>query len=444
MALCYVTVVMQIKTGLFALGLVAALAMTSIEAFALDPTLNVLVGLSPFSHLLGTPQGRAALVANHEVTFAVQSGTDKQLLLLPFPQQQGQALSDAVITRDDASGLADGLGSGLGAAYRKSTGSIPSVRALLSAANSQSAADSTAAKFLLANGGIAAFAGICKAVIVDGTAEIWKKPGAETDVYGKAYGLPGGADGSPGADPCGNSRPFQTDYRIGMYQGNDYWNKPSANALYLEGPAADLRTSPSFPSGHTTYGYTESVLLGILVPKRYPQMVTRAAEYGNDRIIVGAHYAMDVIAGRAIALYVLAHLLARDGDFRATKAARAELQSALDGACHQPSAGCSTDTGRFQDAVKNEAFYESTQTYDLPIVYVADASGNDDVFARAPEAGYLLMAAFPKIASLAQADKILTTTEGPGGGFLADGGAFGIYSRIDLYRAVVAAAAISR
>jgi len=53
-----------------------------------------------------------------------------------------------------------------------------------------------------------------------------------------------------------------------------------------------------------------------------------------------------------------------------------------------------------------------------------------------------LMAAFPKITSLVQADRILTATEGPGGGFLDDGSGFGVYSRIDLYKAVVAAAAM--
>ncbi len=31
------------------------------------------------------------------------------------------------------------------------------------------------------------------------------------------------------------------------------------------------------------------MILAILVPARYQQMVVRAAEYGNDRIVVGAH-----------------------------------------------------------------------------------------------------------------------------------------------------------
>ena len=52
----------------------------------------------------------------------------------------------------------------------------------------------------------------------------------------------------------------------------------------------------------------------------------------------------------------------------------------------------------------------------------------------APEAGYLLTSAFPPL-SLKEADRILTETEGPGGGFLDDGSAFGVYSRLNLYAA---------
>jgi hypothetical protein len=58
----------------------------------------------------------------------------------------------------------------------------------------------------------------------------------------------------------------------------------------------------------------------------------------------------------------------------------------------------------------------------------------EDVAKLAPEAGYLLTAAFPYL-TLAQADDILSSTEGPGGGFLDNGSAFGVYSRLNLYRA---------
>ena len=78
--------------------------------------------------------------------------------------------------------------------------------------------------------------------------------------------------------------------------------------------------------------------------------------------------------------------------------------------------------------------YAATQTYNLPVVYAKNADGVEDVSKLAPEAGYLLTVAFPSL-SLEQADKILTETEGPGGGFLDDGSGFGVYSRLNLYAA---------
>lgn len=65
-----------------------------------------------------------------------------------------------------------------------------------------------------------------------------------------------------------------------------------------------------------------------------------------------------------------------------------------------------------------------------------------DVGRLAPEAGHLLTAAFPSL-SLAEADAILTETQGPGGGFLDDGSAFGVYARLNLYAAVGRAAALA-
>jgi membrane-associated phospholipid phosphatase len=94
--------------------------------------------------------------------------------------------------------------------------------------------------------------------------------------------------GSAGADPAGDSRPFETEPPAPIYSGTDYFGVATTNQAYLTGPIQNLTASPAFPSGHTTYGYTESLLLAIMVPERYPQMIAGAAEYGNDRIILGA------------------------------------------------------------------------------------------------------------------------------------------------------------
>jgi hypothetical protein len=118
------------------------------------------------------------------------------------------------------------------------------------------------------------------------------------------------------------------------------------------------------------------------------------------------------------------------------------MVSNLQATCGNTIAVCaSEDIGRLSNAAANEAFYATTQTYNLPVVYPQNASKIEGVFKLAPEAGYLLTVAFPSL-TLQQADQILTDTEGPGGGFLDDGSAFGVYSRINLYAASGRAAAL--
>ena len=430
------------------------------------PNLVALHGLAPFAVLGNTAAGKAALAANLHTTAAIQNGSAGQPLLLPFPQQQQQALRDAFITSGNADELTDGLGTSLGGAYQalatttstddgktaSFTNISPRTATLFAYTAALTGADSNSGKFFFADGtqksGKAPAVPASPAALAILTAE-----GGSTDVFGKAYNHPAG---SAGADPDGDSRPFQAEPAYVRFTGADYFGVAQANTAYLAGPVQNLTASPAWPSGHTTYGYTDSVLLAVMVPERYRQMITRGAEYGNDRIVLGAHYAMDVLAGRALAYYDVAHLLAEDPEYlnqklgkappvpdfiAALAAARTDLRRALAAKCGGTIAACAThDDSRFKSAAADSAFYESTQTYGLPVVYPALAGKTEDVAKLAPQAGYLLKAAFPRL-SLARADHILTLTEGPGGGFLDNGAAFGVYSRLDLVKAAAMAAA---
>jgi PAP2 superfamily len=454
------------------IGLVA-LAMGIVSADAQSATnMAALKGLAPVSALSSSPDGRAALASNYTVTGGIQTGVVRQPTLLPFAEQQQQALRDAFITDGNLTQLADGLGTTLGAAYQarahyldreRFTSISKTIDQVIAYANSTSGSDSNAGKYFFANGTTDG-----KKPVSDQALAIFTDIHGASDPFGIAYGRPGG---TPGVDKYGNSRPFQTEPTILPIVGPDYFNVPASNDVYNQGPIMNLIDSPSFPSGHTTYGYMGSLVLALLAPERYQEMVVRAAEYGNDRIVMGAHYAMDVLGGRTLAAYDLAHLLANDpayvnralkdfaratamsnpqvpepiSDFpAAVAAARADLTTALEAACGNTVAVCARqDIGRFNAPAMNEAFYATTQTYGLAIAHPEIADKVEDVGALAPEAGNLLTAAFPKL-SLEEANRILTETEGPGGGFLDDGSAFGVYSRLNLYAAAGPAAALSR
>lgn len=431
-----------------ALGIVAAQAQTATNLAALE-------GLAPVSILDATDTGLVALEANRSITAAIQTGAEQTPTLRPFPQQQQMALRDAFITFGNADALADGLGSTLDEIYRaktsyKSTDDgqnatftnvSPAIARVIIFAIATTESDAGVAKYFFAN---ATTDG--KTPAPPAAMAVLKRIGGRPDIFGRAYGFPAGSEG---ANQLGNPRPFQTEPRFVTITGKDFWGVESGNIAYLRGPTQDLLDSPSYPSGHTTYGYTEALLLAMLIPERYPQMVARAAEYGNNRIILGAHYAMDVVAGRTLALYDLAQLLANRANYvgvkragteiddfpQAVAAARADLVKVFEADCGGTIAVCATkDNGRFAKPLKNLRFYEATQTYNLPIVYPENANATEDVGKVAPEAGYLLTVAFPSL-TLAAADDILTATEGPGGGFLDNGSAFGLYSRLDLYAA---------
>jgi autotransporter-associated beta strand protein len=438
----------SIGTLIAAVGVAApAAAQTAINLIALQ-------GLSPVSTLGNTAAGKAALASNFTITSAIQTGSANQPTLLPFAQQQQQALKDATITSTNAYQLADGLGTTLGGVYQSktsytstndgttasSTSISTNVANLITYTYTITGSDSNAGKYFFSNETTNGTTPVSAAAMA-----ILTNAGGTTDVLGKAYGLPAG---SPGSDPFGDSRPYQTEPTLTKFNGTDFFGVSSSNSAYLFGPTQNLASSPSFPSGHTTYGYTQSLLLALMVPQRFQQMITRGAEYGNDRIVLGAHYTLDVIAGRTLAYYDVAQMLANNPTYvgqteggvtitnyqTALTAASTDLTNALQSGCGNTVAVCATeDTSRFSNSAANKAFYESTQTYGLPVVY-ANNTAPENVATLAPEAGYLLETRFPYL-TLAQRDDVLTSTEGAGGGFLDNGSAFGVYSRLDLYTA---------
>jgi membrane-associated phospholipid phosphatase len=134
----------------------------------------------------------------------------------------------------------------------------PAVAELIAYATSTSGANSNAGKYFFAN----ATTNGKTPVSADALTTL-KEIGGTVDVFGKGYGLP---SGTPGADTFGNSRPFQTEPSPSSIIGPDYFNVPVGDGAYNRGPIMNLINSPSYPSGHTTYGYIGALLLAILVP----------------------------------------------------------------------------------------------------------------------------------------------------------------------------------
>jgi acid phosphatase (class A) len=111
----------------------------------------------------------------------------------------------------------------------------------------------------------------------------------------------------------------------------DTWKRPRPHLLYpdLVKPVVPLSKSGSYPSGHTTVGTLMGVVLSDMLPEKKQQIMARAWEFGQNRIVGGIHYPTDIEAGR-ISGTAIAQTIMQHEDYREEyAAAKTELRAAL-------------------------------------------------------------------------------------------------------------------
>jgi len=98
-----------------------------------------------------------------------------------------------------------------------------------------------------------------------------------------------------------------------------------------------LRTNYSYPSGHTANYFGIAYVLADLRPERAEALQRRAEQGGISRLIVGAHWASDVAAGKMVAASVYEYLKQNPEYREQFRKAEAEVRQALSGSiatCH--------------------------------------------------------------------------------------------------------------
>jgi acid phosphatase (class A) len=73
-------------------------------------------------------------------------------------------------------------------------------------------------------------------------------------------------------------------------------------------PEAHPTNGTSYPSGHSTHGWTVAMILARVAPERSEALLARAQEYEESRLVCGMHFPSDVEAGHEVAIAVVAHL----------------------------------------------------------------------------------------------------------------------------------------
>lgn len=226
----------------------------------------------------------------------------------------------------------------------------------------------------------------------------------------------------------------------------------SLDPVDLNPDYTDLCTSGSFPSGHTTTAYQAGITLATMLPELAPEILARASENGNNRLVLGVHSPLDIMGGRISGHAALAALWS-DPDFVTGQFAPAiaELRGYLEAQCGGTIAACAARGQAYAndpydgkampggtsqivtDRASGVAVYEERMTYGF-----APAGQTGQPAAVPAGAENLLLTTFPTLTD-AQRSSVLAQTE-IDSGYALDQTASGAgsWQRVDLAAATSA------
>ena len=193
-------------------------------------------------------------------------------------------------------------------------------------------------------------------------------------------------------------------------------------------PASDS----GFPSGHTNAFYLAGLAYAYAVPERFQEIIARAMERANYRIVAGMHSSVDVLGGRILGTALAAAILSDPANATVKANARATALAYFDAATGSGdlfaaahSAGLDTDP--YASRELNKRMIQPWWTYVLP------RRGPSDVPMTVPEGAEVLLETRQPYLSAGQRREVLRTTALPSGYPLLDGGE--LWGRLNLFAA---------
>ncbi|NHB85036.1 phosphatase PAP2 family protein [Tessaracoccus sp. HDW20] len=108
-------------------------------------------------------------------------------------------------------------------------------------------------------------------------------------------------------------------------------------------PESEAAGDGGFPSGHTNAAFLAGYAMAAATPEHYADLMLRASELGESRVVAGMHSALDVMGGRVLATAIAAASLADEGNADLVEQARADVSGLVD-----PAVPTSTDRDAYQ------------------------------------------------------------------------------------------------
>ncbi|MYS53596.1 carbohydrate-binding protein, partial [Streptomyces sp. SID6013] len=153
----------------------------------------------------------------------------------------------------------------------------------------------------------------------------------------------------------------------------------------------------SYPSGHTYGGYEAGTILATLLPDLAPSILARTSEYGNNRVVLGFHYPLDVMGGRITAQATVAHRWADPAFAELLRQAHTEIENVLLARCEEEGYG-DTLTDCAGDPYAGLSTAQHVDLYTRRLTYGFSRTGEAGQALDAPaDAAALLITAFPDL-----------------------------------------------
>jgi autotransporter-associated beta strand protein len=193
-----------------------------------------------------------------------------------------------------------------------------------------------------------------------------------------------------------------------------------------------------FPSGHTNAFYLAGLAYAYAVPERFQEIIVRAMERANFRIVAGMHSSVDVVGGRILGTALAAAILSDPANAAVKATARATALSYFGSATGSAdlfgfahSAGLAADP--YASRERNKRLIEPWWTYVLPRRGPADAP------MVVPEGAEVLLETRQPYLTADQRREVLRTTALPSGHAMLDGpeswGRLNLFAAADGYGA---------
>lgn len=136
--------------------------------------------------------------------------------------------------------------------------------------------------------------------------------GCMADIFGQVLGISISQDGTPAIWRLmwrtGTTGRYSVTNAKEKYMRTRPFAKMNEHVFGEFDDEESLRDNGSYPSGHTAFGWSVALALAEMAPEYQDEILRRGYQYGESRVIVGAHWQSDVDAARLAVAAALARL----------------------------------------------------------------------------------------------------------------------------------------